>query len=131
MANIQSLLRPLAEHVINSRNGYRGRSLETCAGTRNLRIHKLRTSTIFPEDALERYKRVDRPLVAAMTDMYSTGTSTRKAQKIAAEMSIERFGRDRTSVLVASLDAKVADLAEEPLDVRAISYIWLDATYVK
>lgn len=112
MANIQSLLRLLVEHVVNSRNDYRGHSLETCVGTRNLRIHKLRTGIIFPEDALERYKRVDRPLVAAMAEMYSTGTSTRKAQKIAAEMSIERFGRDRASALVASLDAKVANLAE-------------------
>ena len=131
MANIQSLLRLFAEHVVNSRNGYRGRSLETCVGTRNLRIHKLRTGSIFPEDALERYQRVDRPLVAAMTEMYSTGTSTRKPQKIAAEMSIERFGRDRASAIVASFDAKVADLAEEPLDEHAIPCIWLDATYVK
>lgn len=131
MANIQSLLRLPAEHVVNSKNGYRGRSLETCVGTRNLRIHKLRTGSIFPEDALERYQRVDRPLVAAMAEMYSIGTSARKAQKIAAEMSIERFGRDRVSAIVASLDAEVADLAEKPLDVRAIPYIWHEATYVK
>lgn len=45
-------------------------------------------------------------------------------------MSIERFDRDRVSAIVASLDAGVAGLAEEPLDMRAIPYIWLDATYV-
>lgn len=130
MASIQSLLRLLAENVINSRNDYRGRSLETCVGTLNLRIQKLRTGSIFPEDDLEHYQRMDRPLVAAMAEMYITGTSTRRAQGIAAKMSIERFDRDRVSAIVASLDAEVAGLAEEPLDIRAIPYIWLDATYV-
>lgn len=59
MVDIQSLLRLLAEQVVNaimdeeadqlcgdganSRNGYRNRTLETCVGTLNLRIPKLRT----------------------------------------------------------------------------------------
>lgn len=110
MVDIQSLLRLLAEQVVNaimdeeadqlcgdganSRNGYRNRTLETCVGTLNLRIPKLRTGSFFPEDVLERYQRVDR-------------------------------------ALVATLDAEIADLAEGPLDARAIPYIWLDATYVK
>ena len=122
MVDIQSLLRLLAEQVVNaimdeeadqlcgdganSRNGYRNRTLETCVGTLNLRIPKLRTGSFFPEDVLERYQRVDRALVAAVAEMYATGTSTRKVQRI-------------------------ADLAEGPLDARAIPYIWLDATYVK
>ncbi len=127
MTSIQSLLRLHAENVVNSRNGYRGRSLETCVGTLNLRIQKLRTGSIFPEDDLERYQRMDRPLVAVMAEMY---TSTWRAQGIAAKMSIERFDRDRVSAIVASLDAEVAGLAEEPLDMRAIPYIRLDATYV-
>ncbi len=32
----------------NSRNGYRNRTLETCVGTLNLRIPKLRTGSFFP-----------------------------------------------------------------------------------
>ena len=35
------------------------------------------------------------------------------------------------SVIAATLDAEIADLAEGPLDARAIPYIGLDATYVK
>lgn len=70
MVDIQSLLRLLAEQVVNaimdeeadqlcgeganSRNGYRNRTLETCVGTLNLRIPKLRTGSFFPEDVLER-----------------------------------------------------------------------------
>ena len=147
MVDIQSLLRLLAEQVVNaimdeeadqlcgdganSRNGYRDRSLETCVGTLNLRIPKLRTGSFFPEDVLERYQRVDRALVAAVAEMYATGTSTRKVQRIAEKMGIGRLGRDRVSAIAARLDAEIADLAEGPLDARAIPYIWLDATYVK
>lgn len=87
MVDIQSLLRLLAEQVVNaimdeeadqlcgdganSRNGYRNRTLETCVGTLNLRIPKLRTGSFFPEDVLERYQRVDRALVAAVAEMYA------------------------------------------------------------
>lgn len=147
MVDIQSLLRLLAEQVVNaimdeeadqlcgdganSRNGYRDRTLETCVGTLNLRIPKLRTGSFFPEDVLERYQRVDRALVAAVAEMYATGTSTRKVQRIAEKMGIERLGRDRVSAIAASLDAEIADLADGPLGARAIPYIWLDATYVK
>lgn len=81
MANIQSLLRLPAEHVVNSKNGYRGRSLETCVGTRNLRIHKLRTGSIFPEDAIERYQRVDRPLVAAMAECTPSAPAQEKRRR--------------------------------------------------
>lgn len=89
-------------------------------GTLNLRIPKLRTGSFFPEDVLERYQRVDRALVAAVAEMYATGTSTRKVQRIAEKMGIERLGRDRVSAIAATLDAEIADLAEGPLDARAI-----------
>ncbi len=134
MVDIQSLLRLLAEQVVNaimdeeadqlcsdganSRNGYRNRTLETCVGTLNLRIPKLRTGSFFPEDVLERHRRVDRALVAAVAEMYATGTSTRKVQRIAERMGIERLGRDRVSAIAATLDAEIADLAEGPLDAR-------------
>ncbi len=92
--DMQELLRRLAEQVVNavmdaeadqlcgggsnSRNGYRERSLATCVGTLTLRIPKLRTGSFFPEDVIERYQRADRALVAAVAEMYATGTSTRK-----------------------------------------------------
>lgn len=127
MVDIQSLLRPLAEQVVNaimdeeadrlcgdganSRNGYRNRTLETCAGTPNLRIPELRRGSFFPEDVLERHRRVDRALVAPVAEMYATGTGTRKVQRIAEKMGIERLGRDRVGAIAATLDAEIADLA--------------------
>lgn len=81
MVDIQSLLRLLAEQVVNaildeeadqlcgdganSKNGYRNRTLETCVDTLNLRIPKLRTGNFFPEDVLERYQRNERAVDAS------------------------------------------------------------------
>lgn len=62
----------------NSRNGYRERDLVTCVGDITMRIPKLRSGSFFPEDVVERYQRVDRAVVSAVTEMYATGTSTRK-----------------------------------------------------
>ena len=147
MVDIRSLLRLLDEQVVNaimdeeadqlcgdganSRNGHRNRTPETCVGTLNLRIPELRTGSFFPGDVLERHRRVDRALVAAVAEMYAAGASTRKVQRIAEKMGIERLGRDRVGAIAATLDAEMADLAEGPPDARAIPCIWLDATYVK
>ena len=105
--NLQELFRQLAESVINavmdaeaeemcsasgnSRNGYRPRTLNTCVGMLNLRIPRFRKGSFFPDDILERYQRTDRALIAAVAEMYETGTSTRKVQRIAERMGIDRL----------------------------------------
>lgn len=104
--DMQELLRQLAESIANeimdaeadqmcgegnSRNGYRERKLSTCVGTLTLRVPKLRQGTFFPEDLLTRYQRTDRALVAAVAEMYSTGTSTRKVERVARKMGVERL----------------------------------------
>lgn len=145
--DMQELLRRLAEQVVNavmdaeadqlcgggvnSRNGYRERALTTCVGTLTLRIPKLRSGSFFPEDVIERHRRVDRALVAAVAEMYATGTSTRKVQRVAEKMGVSRLSKDQVSAIASSLDADIEDLCARPLDARAIPYIWLDATYVK
>lgn len=40
----------------------------------------------FPEDVINRYQRADRALAAAVAEMYATGTSTRKVQRVAERM---------------------------------------------
>ena len=64
----------------NIRNGHRERLLATCAGTLTPRTPKLRSGGFFPDDVLERHRRVDRAPVTAAAEMHATGTSTRKAQ---------------------------------------------------
>jgi putative transposase len=145
--NMQELLRQLAESVVNeimsaeadqlcevtgnSRNGYRDRRLTTCVGVLNLRIPKLRTGSFFPGDVIERYQRVDRAIVAAVSEMYATGTSTRKVQKVAAAMGIERLSKDQVSAICEHLDSEVEELVTRPLGALRTPYLWIDATYVK
>ena len=104
MVNLQELVRTPAELLVNqvmdaeadqlcegganSRNGHRKRELVTCVGTITMRIPKLRAGSFFPEDIVERYQRVDRAVVAAVAEMYATGTSTRKVQKVAEKMGV-------------------------------------------
>ena len=63
---------------VNSRNGYRERSLSTSLGDLELRVPKLREGTYFPEGILERYTRVEASMVALVREMYVAGVSTRK-----------------------------------------------------
>lgn len=145
--NLQEVLRQLAESVVNevmsaeadqpceatgnSRNGYRERMLTTCMGALTLRVPKLRTGSFFPEDVLERHQRVDRAVVAAVAEMHATGTSTRKVQRVAAAMGIERISKDQVSAICQSLDSEVEELSTRPPGDLPAPYLWLDATYVK
>lgn len=145
--NMQELIRSLAESVVNeimsaeadqmceatgnSRNGYRERRLVTCVGALTLRIPKLRAGSFFPDDVLERYQRVDRAVVAAVAEMYATGTSTRKVQRVAQAMGIERLSKDQVSAICEHLDSEVEELVTRPLGELRTPYLWIDATYVK
>ena len=145
--DMQELLRRLAEQVVNavmdaeadqlcggganSRNGYRERGLATCVGTLTLRIPKLRTGSFFPDDVIERYQRADRALVAAVAEMYATGTSTRKVRRVAEKMGVSRLSKDQVSAIASSLDADIEEPCARPLDGSPVPYVWLDATYVK
>ena len=84
MVNMSELIRVMAESLVNEimdaqadeaceagnqRNGYRERRLVTSVGAITLRIPKLRVGTYFPEDLVERYSRVDRAVIAAVSEM--------------------------------------------------------------
>ena len=145
--NLQELIRRLAEDVANgimdaeadqmceatgnSRNGYRPRTLKTCVGELSLRVPKLRSGSFFPEDVITRYQRVDRALAAAVAEMYATGTSTRKVQRVAERMGVSRLSKDQVSAIARDLDADVAELVGRDLSGLRVPYVWLDATYVK
>lgn len=93
----------------NSRNGCRERNLVTCVGDITMRIPKLRSGSFFPEDVVERYQRVDRAVVSAVAEMYATGTSTRKVQRIAEKLGISRLSKDQVSTIAKGLDSDVAE----------------------
>ena len=136
--DMQELLRRLAEQVVNavmdaeadqlcggganSRNGYRERSLATCVGTLTLRIPKLRSGSFFPEDVLERYQRVDRALVAAVAEMYATGTSTRKVQRVAEKMGVSRLSMDQVSAIASSLNVDIEERSDDMATLLLSNY---------
>ena len=78
----------------NSRNGYRERNPVTCVGDITMRIPKLRPGSFSSEDVVERYQRVDRAVVSAVAEMYATGTSTRKVQRIVEKLGVSRPSKD-------------------------------------
>lgn len=146
MADIQELIRIMAEALVNEvmdaqaedacaggnqRNGYRERTLITSVGPIDLHIPKLRRGSYFPEDLLVRYSRVDRAVVAAVSEMVTSGVSTRKVERIAAQMGIDRMSSSQVSRICESLDKIVEDLRARDLSEVAYPYIWLDATYIK
>ena len=119
MVNINELVGTLAEALVNEimdaqaedacaegnqRNGYRERRLLTSVGRITLRIPKLRSGSFFPDDVIERHRRVDRALVAAVAEMYATGTSTRKVQRVAEKIGVSRLSKDQVSAIASSLD---------------------------
>ena len=146
--NLRELARLLVEYVVNevmgamaeaaaedagtSRNGYRTRLLNTCVGTIELRIPKLREGTFFPEDIIERYSRTDKAMAAAIIEMYAGGVSTRRVAGIAEALGVHRLTKDQVSRMCRSLDAVVEDLNGRAFgELEEFPYLWLDATYVK
>ena len=133
--NMQELLRQLAESVVNeimsaetdqlceaTGNGYRERGFVTRAGTLAPRIPRLRTVSFLPDDVIERYQRVDGVAVAAASETYVGGTSTRKVQRVAAAMGIERLSKDQVSAICEHLDSEVEELAARPLGSSRTPY---------
>lgn len=70
-------------------------------------------------------------MVAAVAEMYSTGTSTRKVQRIAERLGISKLSKDQVSAMAHNLDADVAELLGCDLGESRTPYLWLDAAYVK
>ena len=121
-ANMREPLRRLAESVVNEmmsvetdrlceatgngRSGCRERGLVTCVGTLAPGIPRLRTGSLFPDDATGRYQRT------AAGETCATGTSTRKVQGVAAAMGMERLSKDQASAMCEHLDSDVFCQAE-------------------
>lgn len=93
--DINAALRSMLEGLLNAvmdeqaselgvaRNGYRERRLDTCVGTVTLRIPKLREGSYFPDDIVQRWSRTDTALASAICDMWISGVSARKVERVA------------------------------------------------
>ena len=124
MVNIRELIRIMAESLVNEimdaqaedacgegnqRNGYRERDLVASVGAIRLRIPKLRRGRFFPEDLPVRYSRADGAVIAAVSEMVTNGMSTRKVERAAARMEIDRMGSSQASRICETPDDAEAD----------------------
>ena len=111
------------------RNGYRERTLETRLGTLELAIPKLRQGSYFPS-FLEPRRLSERALTAVIQQAWVGGVSTRKMDDLVRAMGCEGISKSQVSALCESLDERVQDFLNRPLDGEW-PYVWLDATYLK
>jgi len=110
------------------RNGIRERTVDTRMGSIDIRIPRARETNFVPP-LLEHRKRSERALVAAVQEMFISGVSTRKIEKVLRELGVAQMSKSQVSVLCAELDVQVAAFRERRLEAR-YPYVMLDALYV-
>jgi len=116
---------------VNRRNGYRTRSWDTRVGSIELQVPKLREGSYFPDFLLEPRRRAERALVAVVAESYVNGVSTRKVDRVAKAMGIDRLSKSRVSEMAQSLDEMVETFRNRPLQTGPYPFVWLDAMVVK
>ena len=72
------------------RSGYYGRTLITRVGKLELRVPQDRQGR-FRTEIFERYQRSEKALVAALSEMYVQGVSTRKVKAVTEELCGKEF----------------------------------------
>jgi putative transposase len=110
---------------LTHRNGYRPRAWETRVGELELAIPRLRTGSYFPS-FLEPRRRAEQALVAVVQEAYVNGVSTRKVDRLVAQLGLQGMSKDQVSRLCRGLDTQVRIFRERPLE-GAYPYLWLDA----
>jgi putative transposase len=121
----------VGEGRVNSRNGYRHRSWDTRAGTVDLAIPKLRSGSYFPEWLLERRSRAEQALVSVVATCYLLGVSTRRVEKLAQSLGVTQLSKSQVSEMAKTLDERVAQFRNRPLDGSPYTFVWIDALMQK
>lgn len=120
-----------SEERVNSRNGYRPRTWDTRAGSVELAIPKLRTGSYFPEWLLERRSRSEQALISVVATCYLLGVSTRRVEKLAQSLGVTQLSKSQVSEMAKTLDARVAEFRNRPLDGSPYTFVWVDALMQK
>ena len=113
------------EGRLSYRSGYYARSLITRVGKLELRVPQDRNGR-FSTEIFERYQRSEKALVAALTQMYIQGVSTRKVTAISEELCGHSFSASAISEINKKLDAELGRFAR-----REYPYLIIDARYEK
>lgn len=111
----------------NSRNGYRARPWDTRVGSIELAVPKLRSGSYFPEWLLERRRRAEQALMSVVATAYLLGVSTRRVERLAAELGVTQLSKSQVSAMARHLDEQVAAFRNRPLDAGPYPVLWIDA----
>jgi putative transposase len=117
------------EGRVSYRSGYYTRSLVTRVGKLELRVPQDRNGR-FSTEVFERYQRSEKALVAALTQMYIQGVSTRKVKAISEELCGHSFSASAISEINKKLDAELGRFARGELESE-YPYLIIDARYEK
>jgi putative transposase len=116
----------------SQRNGYRHRDLDTCVGTIDVAIPKLRKGTYFPEWLLECRKRAESALITVVADCYLAGVSTRRMDKLVKQLGIDSLSKSQVSRMATELDAIVDDFRHRGLgEAGPFTFVAADALTMK
>jgi transposase-like protein len=112
-----------------TRNGYKPRDLKTRFGELTLIKPEFREQS-FTTVVFDRYSRIEKALVNAISESYIEGVSTRKVRYIMAAFGIKDISADTVSRISKELDEKVEEFLIRPIE-QPIIYLIVDAVYVK
>ena len=110
------------------RNGYREWVWQTCAGSVELRIPKLRTGSYFTS-FLEQRRSAEKELTAVI-QAFVHGVSTRSMDDLVQAMDGSGISKSQISRLCEEIDDRVDAFLTRP-NKGERPYLWIDATYLK
>ena len=121
----------VSDDRVNYRNGYRQRDWDTRVGTVDLQIPRLREGSYFPEWLLRYRRRAEAAMVSVVATSYLLGVSTRRVEKLVAQLGIESLSKSQVSEMAKSLDEQVAAFRSRPLDAGPYTFVAADALTMK
>lgn len=118
-----------SEHRTATRNGFSERGFTTRFGDLTLQKPEFREKP-FQTILFERYARVERALILAITESYIQGVSTRNINKMMKHFGITNICPDTVSRMATELDSAVHEFRNRPIE-QPFPYLIVDATYLK
>ena len=108
-------------------NGFKDKCLNSRMGKLKLNIPQTRGIAFYP-GCIEKGLRSEKALKAAVAEMYITGVSTRKVEKIAEQLCGLEINSMQVSRMTKELDEDFEKFRNRPLG--HFSYVTFDATYI-
>ncbi|MBP6952568.1 MAG: IS256 family transposase [Alphaproteobacteria bacterium] len=116
------------EDRVGYANGFKPKQIKSRVGQLNVNVPQVRESDFYPS-SLEKGMRSERALRAALAEMYVTGVSTRKVEKITQKLCGLSVTSSEVSRATKLLDEEMTQWRERSLG--PCRYVYFDAQYEK